>query len=32
MAVNIAKTSAAPVLLKESDITEAYDAGRKQQS
>jgi len=30
MAVSVAKTSKAPVLLKESDITEASDAGRKQ--
>jgi len=29
MAVSVAKTSAAPVLRKESDITEAIDVGRK---
>ena len=29
MAVSVAKTSTTPVLLKESDITEASDAGRK---
>jgi len=29
MAVSVAKTSTAPVLLKESDITEASDAKRK---
>ena len=29
MAVSVAKTSTAPVLLKESDITEASKAGRK---
>ena len=28
-AVSVAKTSTAPVLLKESDITEASDSGRK---
>jgi len=29
MAVGVGKTSTAPVLLEESYITEAYDAGRK---
>ena len=29
MAVSVAKTSTAPVLLKESDISEASDAGRE---
>jgi len=29
MAVSVARTSTAPVLLKESDITGASDAGRK---
>jgi len=32
MAVSVAKTCTAPVLLKESDITEASDVGRKQHS
>jgi len=29
MAVSAAETSTAPVLLKESDVTDACDAGRK---